>query len=246
MLRANTAILKRRNLSVNLKNLIGREPGALLFDLDGTLLDSAPDLAQAVDGMLVDLGYMAAGETQVLQWIGNGSRKLVQRALAFALPDSGPDSESRLTEKFIDEAQQLFFARYRDCMTDRTYLYDGVRPALESWFRQGIPMACVTNKPARFTLPLLEFFDLQRFLPVALSGDSLPVRKPDPAPLREACRQLGVDIAGAVMIGDSANDVLAARQAGIPVICVSYGYNHGRPIAAETPDLVVDSLQQLL
>lgn len=227
---------------MNLKSLIGRAPGALLFDLDGTLLDSAPDIAQAVDGMLVDLGFVAAGEAQVLQWIGNGSRKLVQRALAFASPDSG----SNLTEASIEDAQQIFFAHYRDCMTDRSYVYKGVRAALESWFRQGIPMACVTNKPERFTRPLLEFFDLQRFLPVALSGDSLPVRKPDPAPLREACRLLGVDVADAVMIGDSRNDVIAARQAGIPVVCVSYGYNHGRPIAAEAPDLVVDSMQQLL
>ena len=227
---------------VNLKTLIGREPTALLFDLDGTLLDSALDLARAVDAMLLELGLPVAGETQVLQWIGDGSRKLVQRALIFAEADSAP----LVDEVLLEQAQHIFFARYRDGMTERSRLYDGVRPALEYWFRQGIPMACVTNKPARFTLPLLEFFDLQRWLPVTLSGDSLPVRKPDPAPLREACRQLGVDLAGAVMIGDSLNDVLAARAAGIPVVCVSYGYNHGRPIGAEAPDLVVDSLQQLL
>ena len=227
---------------MTLKNLIGREPSALLIDLDGTLLNSAPDIAQAVDHMLVDLGFAAAGEAQVLQWIGNGSRKLVQRALAFA----SSSAESNVAETAIDNAQHIFFARYRDCMADRSYVYEGVRPALERWFHQGVRMACVTNKPARFTDPLLDHFDLRRFLPVAISGDTLAVRKPDPAPLHEACRQLGVEIAEAVMIGDSRADVLAARQAGIPVVCVSYGYNHGRPIAAEAPDLVVDSLQQLI
>lgn len=225
---------------MTLASLLGRRPAALLFDLDGTLLDSAPDLAQAVDRMLVDLGFAPAGEVLVRQWIGNGSRQLVQRALSFG---SGADSVS---EKIIETAQSIFFGHYHDCMTERSRLYDGVVEALDYWQGQGILCACVTNKPARFTEPLLDHFKLRHIMPVVISGDTLPVRKPDPAQLLEACRRLAVGVDRAIMIGDSRNDVLAARNAGMSVVCVSYGYNHGRPIAAEGADLVVDSLLQLI
>jgi len=219
---------------------LGRAPAALLFDLDGTLLDSAPDLAQAVDRMLIDLKFSAAGETLVRQWVGNGSRMLVRRALAFA-------TENRpLNDSAVEAAQQLFFTHYENCLTDRSRLYDGVMEAVTYWHELGIRCACVTNKPARFTEPLLDHFGLRALMPVAISGDSLPVRKPDPAPLLEACRQLGVAAANSVMIGDSRNDVLAARSAGMPVVCVTYGYNYGRPIAEEAADLLVDSLAELI
>lgn len=224
---------------MTLQHLLDGNMQGLLFDLDGTLLDSEPDLAQAVDRMLIDLQFAPAGDANVREWVGDGSRKLVQRALMFAR------READASDADIDAAQTLFFSHYQACMTDRSQLYPGVLAALEHWHRQGIAMACVTNKPARFTGPLLDFYGLRTLLPVAVSGDSLPVRKPDPAPLLEACRQLQVDPALTVMIGDSRNDVLAARAAGMPVACVSYGYNHGRPIAAEDPDLLVDSLLQL-
>jgi phosphoglycolate phosphatase len=107
-------------------------------------------------------------------------------------------------------------------------------------------MACVTNKAARFTEPLLEHFALRDWLPVTVSGDTLPQRKPDAAPLLFACQQLGVEPRNTVMIGDSRNDVLAACAAAMPVVCVSYGYNHGRPIADESPDGIVDSLAELI
>lgn len=216
-------------------------PSALLFDLDGTLLDSVPDLAQAVDRMLVDLGFTAAGEPLVRRWVGNGSRKLVQRALADARGVDGAD----LPDADIDASQQLFFRHYGACCTERSRLYDGVIVALERWAGRGVPMACVTNKPGRFTEPLLDHFDLRRFLPVAISGDTLPTRKPDPQMLFEACQRLGAEPARAWMIGDSRNDVQAARAAGMAAICVSYGYNHGRPVAEERPDRLLDSLADL-
>ncbi|MET0377653.1 MAG: phosphoglycolate phosphatase [Spongiibacteraceae bacterium] len=225
---------------MSLHRLLGREVRGLLFDLDGTLLDSAPDLAQAIDRMLVELGLAPAGEARVRQWVGNGSRQLVERALVFANDGKAPGVDD------TDAAQAIFFAHYRACMTERSRLYDGVRAALDHWHRAGIAMACVTNKPARFTDPLLDFYELRALLPVAISGDSLAVRKPDPAPLLEACRQLQVDPAATVMIGDSRNDVLAARGAGMPVVCVRYGYNHGRPIADEGADLLINSLLELL
>jgi phosphoglycolate phosphatase len=216
-------------------------PSALLFDLDGTLLDSVPDLAQAVDRMLLDLGFDAAGEALVRRWVGNGSRKLVQRALAHA---RGID-EAAVVEPDIDAPQQRFFYHYQQCCTERSRLYDGVMEALAQWAGRGVPMACVTNKPGRFTERLLDHFDLRRFLPVAISGDSLPTRKPDPQMLFHACQLLGAEPAAAWMIGDSRNDVQAARAAGMAAICVSYGYNHGRPVADEGPDRLLDSLADL-
>jgi phosphoglycolate phosphatase len=220
----------------------GRRPAALLFDLDGTLLDSAPDLAQAVDRMLAELGHGAAGEQRVRQWVGNGSRKLVQRALAFAL-QAGEDS---IGDAAIDSAQPLFLHHYGICCTERSRLYDGVYEALVQWRQLGIAMACVTNKPGRFTEVLLDHFGLREFIGVAVSGDTLAVRKPDAAPLLFACTQLAVDPAQTVMVGDSRNDVLAARAAGMPVICVDYGYNYGRPVALELPDLVIGSFLELI
>jgi len=220
----------------------GIHPSALLFDLDGTLLDSAPDLASATDRMLLDLGFGAAGEARVRQWVGNGSRKLVQRALAFAIQIP----EEAVADADIERAQAVFMRRYGECCTERSELYAGVREALNHWGRLGLPMACVTNKPGRFTDTLLTYFGLDALMPVAVSGDTLPVRKPDPMPLMFACEQLRVDAAGAVMIGDSRNDVLAARAADMRVVCVSYGYNYGRPAAQEEPDVVVDSLLELI
>jgi phosphoglycolate phosphatase len=131
-------------------------------------------------------------------------------------------------------------------LCDNTRLYPGVIEALQYWQSQGIAMACVTNKPARFTEPLLKHFALDKLMPVAISGDSLPVRKPDPTPLLKACELLGVAASDVIMVGDSRNDVEAARNAGMKVICLSYGYNHGEPIQNTRPDWLVDSLAELI
>jgi phosphoglycolate phosphatase len=149
-------------------------------------------------------------------------------------------------EADLAAALDIYMRHYAACCTDRSTLFAGVREALAHWRKQGVAMACVTNKGSRFTAPLLDHFDLHALLPVAVSGDTLPQRKPDPAPLLLACRQLDVAPGRTVMIGDSRNDVLAARAAGMPVVCVSYGYNHGRPIEAEQPDRIVDSLLELI
>jgi phosphoglycolate phosphatase len=218
----------------------GDPPAALLFDLDGTLLDSLPDLATAVDRMLAELGFAPAGIDRVRGWIGDGARQLVHESLLFAHGGRGSG------ERELSAALDVYMRHYAACCTERSQLFAGVREALEVWHRRGIAMACVTNKGTRFTAPLLDHFDLHALLPVVVCGDTLPQRKPDPAPLLLACRQLNVVPAQAAMIGDSRNDVLAARAAGMPVVCVGYGYNHGRPIAEEQPDRIVDSLLELI
>lgn len=216
----------------------GEPPAALLFDLDGTLLDSLPDLTTAIDRMLLELGCAVAGEARVRTWVGDGARQLVREALQFAQQDAG--------DVAIDIALQIYQRHYQSCLTDRSRLFVGVLPALQRWRDLDVPMGCVTNKGARFTEPLIEHFHLRELLPVIVSGDTLAQRKPSPEPLLFACAQLQVRPERAVMIGDSRNDVLAARAAGMPVVCVDYGYNHGRSITGERPDLIVGSLQHLL
>lgn len=220
----------------------GRRPGAMLFDLDGTLIDSAPDLADAVDFTLRHHGFAPAGEARVRQWVGNGARRLVRRALA-AVQSVGEDD---VDEALLDEALIHFFGAYSsDCCT-RTRVYPGVMEALERWRQRGIAMACVTNKPLRFTERILTHYGLNHYLTASVSGDTLDVRKPDPYPLIHACDLLDVPVERAVMIGDSRNDVLAARAVPMPVVAVSYGYNDSRSVADERPDRVVDSLADLV
>ena len=222
--------------------LKGRDLKALLFDLDGTLIDSVPDIAAAVDQALESCHYTPAGEALVRHWVGNGARKLIERALAFALEID----EGAVDPGMADQLQSAFNHFYGAETCVYTRLYPGVVPALQYWQQQGIAMACVTNKPERFSLPILDLLKLNQYLPVLVGGDTLPQRKPDPAPLLLACDLLGVSAENCIMVGDSINDVQAARAANMPVACVSYGYNHGAPVASAHPDLLVDQFVDLL
>ena len=227
----------------SLQGLIkGRQLQAILVDLDGTLIDSVPDLAAALDASLEQMNYVPAGVHRVRSWVGNGARKLVQRGLAFALEVP----EKAVDDALIEQLLSVFFERYGAQTCEQTLLYPGVLEALSHWHAQGIKMACVTNKPVRFSRPILAHFGLEELMPVLVGGDTLIVRKPDPAPLLLACEQLGVAVANTVMVGDSVNDVAAARAAGMPVACVSYGYNHGSPVADADPDVLVDRFIDLL
>lgn len=213
----------------------------LLFDLDGTLIDSVPDLAVAVDAMLGKARLPKAGEARVREWVGNGAKKLVQRALAFA---KGCD-ESSIEDAELEKHHQQFLNDYRLASSQYSQLYEGVLPALHAWHQQGLAMALVTNKPYEFIAPLLKQFAIDQCFSVLVGGDSLPNRKPSPEPLLHACDALGLTVKDCLMIGDSRNDVEAARAAGMPVACVSYGYNHGEPIADTQPDVIVDQLTQI-
>lgn len=221
--------------------LIGRSPKGILFDLDGTLVDSVPDLAVAVDAMLAGADLPLAGEDNVRSWVGNGARKLVERALAFAT--FRPESELDKTE--LDSHHQQFLRFYRDSSAQYSKLYEGVLPALNYWQEQGIKMALVTNKPSEFIGPLLKRFQIDQFFSVLVGGDSLPESKPAPEPLLYASQELGLAVDDCIMLGDSRHDVDAARAANMSVVCVSYGYNHGEPIQVSSPDAIVDRLDEL-
>lgn len=221
------------------KNFAGRLPALVMFDLDGTLIDSVPDLAAAVDQMLALRGRPPAGVEQVRLWVGNGARVLVRRALAGSLQHAG------VVEAEAEAALADFLQAYA-LEHSRSRLYPGVRACLEHLRQQGVRLALITNKPVRFLPDLLAAHGLQQSFDWVLGGDSLPLQKPDPAPLLHVLQAAGVAAAQALFVGDSRSDILAARAAGVPVVAVSYGYNHGQPIAAENPDLLVDSLAQLI
>ena len=217
----------------------GRLPRLAMFDLDGTLVDSVPDLTAAVDRVLVQLGRAPAGRERVRLWVGNGARVLVRRALAGGLDHDGVD------EALAAEALELFMAAYADnhVLTD---VYPGVVETLDHLRAAGVALALITNKPARFLPELLADKGLDGYFQWLVGGDTLPQQKPDPAALFWVMAQAGVSAGEALFVGDSRNDVRAARAANVTCVALSYGYNHGEPIALENPAMVVDDLRQLL
>ncbi len=215
-----------------------RQVRALLFDLDGTLVDSAPDMAVAVDRMLVDVGHPAAGEERVRRWVGNGARRLVMRALTGRVDGEPPEAD-------VDRALTLFLRYYEERLSVRSRLYPGTRGGLDRLRTDGYGLACVTNKPEGLARQLLRDMGLDDVLPVVVGGDTLTVRKPDPAPLHHAMAALGAPAEHTLMVGDSRADVDAGRNAGTGVVCVPYGYSQGEDVNAMAPDAVVASIEEL-
>ena len=217
----------------------GELPRLVMFDLDGTLVDSVPDLAAAIDKTLLLLGLPAAGIEQVRDWVGNGARVLVRRALAGGL------LHEHIDEGLAEQALELFMQFYATSHV-LTQVYPGVQTTL-NWLReQRVELAIVTNKPERFVAPLLDEKGLGGYFRWIIGGDTLPQQKPDPAALLHVLQLARVDAAHALFVGDSRNDVLAAKAAGVLCVALSYGYNHGRPIAEENPAQVLDNLAGLL
>lgn len=217
----------------------GKLPRLAMFDLDGTLMDSVPDLAAAVDKMLILLGREPAGVAQVRDWVGNGSKVLVRRALAGQLQHEG------VADELANEALALFMQAYSGGH-DLTTVYPGVHECLD-WLRaRDVKLAIITNKPAQFIEPLLEEKGLNGYFQWLVGGDTLPQQKPDPAALLWVMDQAGVKPGDSLFVGDSRNDVRAAKAAAVPCVALSYGYNHGEPIANEEPALVLDDLRELV
>ena len=217
----------------------GKLPRLVMFDLDGTLMDSVPDLAAAVDKMLLQLGREPAGVQQVRNWVGNGSPVLVRRALAGQLEHDGVPGD------LAAEALALFMQAYAGGH-ELTTVYPGVRECL-GWLREhDVPMAIITNKPAQFIEPLLAEKGLVGYFQWLVGGDTLPQQKPDPAALLWVMGKAGAAPVESLFVGDSRNDVRAAKAAGVPCVALSYGYNHGEPIANEQPAMVLDDLRELV
>lgn len=223
---------------MTLARRLQHQPKMVLIDLDGTLVDSALDLAYCVDLMMAELAMPARGEQAVRQWIGNGVAVLVRRALTNSLTE---EADPQLYQR----AHDIFLALYEANVCVHSRPYEGVVEGLEFLQGAGLKLGCVTNKPARFTEPLLEKLGLSAYFGVIVSGDTLTKRKPDPAPLLYAAEKLQTSAADSMMVGDSVHDVEAGRAAGFQVACVTYGYNHGHDIRDAKPDIVIDSLAQL-
>lgn len=213
-------------------------PAMILIDLDGTLIDSVPDLAFCVDAMMTELGLPVRGEAAVRNWVGNGVERLVQRALCNDL-DAQPDTP------LFERALPVFMRLYQENTSQRSCLYAGVREGLDLLHAQEYRLGCVTNKAERFTLPLLRDKGILDHFELVVSGDTLEKKKPDPMPLLYAAERFGVAPADSLMVGDSRSDVKAARAAGFRIVCMTYGYNHGADIREENPDVVLDRLDQL-
>ncbi|RMV81193.1 Phosphoglycolate phosphatase [Pseudomonas amygdali pv. sesami] len=217
----------------------GKLPKLIMFDLDGTLVDSVPDLAVAVDTMLAELGRPIAGLESVRAWVGNGAPALVRRALANHLDHSGVDDE------LAEQGLEIFMRAYAQ-KHEFTVVYPGVRETLKWLQKMGVEMALITNKPERFVAPLLDEMKLGRFFRWIIGGDTMPQKKPDPAALFFVMKMAGVPASQALFVGDSRSDVQAAKAAGVACVALSYGYNHGRPIAEENPAMVIDDLRKLI
>lgn len=215
-----------------------KQPEMILIDVDGTLVDSVPDLAYCVDEMMKALGLPVHGEAKVREWVGNGVERLTRRALVGQL-DGEPD------EALFEKAYPIFMELYADNTSKRSQLYPGVIEGVVYLKEAGYKLGCVTNKAAQFTDPLLKDLGLSDYFEIIISGDTLSKKKPDPLPLLHAAEFFGVEPARALMLGDSVSDVKAARAAGFQIICMSYGYNHGVDIRDANPDIVIDSMVEL-
>ncbi len=214
----------------------------LLFDLDGTLIDSVPDLTKALKLTLDELKMPSFDEDRVRGWVGNGASMLVKRALL----GKRDFDDSELDSKLFNRALECFMKHYSKVLNDATGLYPEVKDTLIALKGRGYRMAIVTNKPSPFVEPILKNLKIESFFDSIVGGEDLPKKKPDPMPLIHSCKLMGVSTDMAVMIGDSSNDILSAKRANIPSIAVSYGYNYDIPINSLGADIVIDSFGELL
>ena len=208
---------------------------AVIIDLDGTMLDTAGDFHVAVNRMRADLDLQPLPLTTIRDFVGKGTENLMRRVLACDFDAAG-------VEAHFTQALASYERHYLAINGDHTSAYPDVHAGLAAMQAQGLRLACVTNKPIAFTLPLLQKKELAHFFDVIYGGDSLPKRKPDPAPLLQVCTDFELPAAQVLAIGDSSNDAIAARAAGCPVLLVPYGYNHGESIQDVNSDGIVQTL----
>lgn len=213
---------------------------AILFDLDGTLIDSVPDLATAVNQMLQKLDRETFSEDTIRYWVGNGAQVLVKRALS-----GQTEIDEALDPALFEKALEIFLTLYAKVLCKDTVTYPNVSNTLHTLKALGYRLVIVTNKPYDFVAPILKGLQLESLFEFWLGGDSLNKKKPDPLPLLHACEKLNLSVEQCVMVGDSRNDLLAARSAGMQSIGVSYGYNYGEDIEIYEPDLIVDDFADI-
>lgn len=212
------------------------------FDLDGTLVNSLPDLALSVNSALAEFGLPQAPEELVLTWIGNGAPVLIARALDWAQKQT----VRVLTEEEIKLVTERFNFYYGENLCNVSRLYPNVKETLETLKEKGYVLAVVTNKPTRHVQPVLAAFGIDHLFSEMLGGQSLPAIKPHPGPLYYLYGKFGFEPRQVLFVGDSKNDIIAGHAAGCAVVGLTYGYNYNIPISESNPDWVFDDFAQLL
>jgi len=213
----------------------------ICFDLDGTLVDSVPDLAAGVNSMLTQLSRPHFSEDTVLGWVGNGVPILVQRALSGCV-----DISPELTDAELNRGVELFLAHYSVNLFTDSKLYPNVIETLTALKLGGYKLAIITNKPIAQTKPVLALAGISDFFDIVLGGDSLAEKKPHPLPLQHCQQQFNLSSDEVLMVGDSKNDIIAAKAANFDSFGLTYGYNYGIPISDSAPNFVADDIGDLL
>ncbi|SFD77617.1 phosphoglycolate phosphatase [Paracidovorax konjaci] len=218
---------------------------AAIVDLDGTMVDTLGDFAEAINRMLAELSLPAIAALDIERMVGKGSEHLLRSVLAHVLQALEPSRRAAEVDARYPAAWAAYERHYLAINGSCSRVFDGVAEGLEALRGAGLRLACVTNKPTAFAIPLLEAKGLAGFFDHVFGGDAFERKKPDPLPLLKACEALGTAPARTLAIGDSVNDARAARAAGCPVVLVTYGYNHGEPARSVEADAHVDSLEEL-
>lgn len=226
------------------------------FDLDGTLIDSAPGLTAAVDSALYALELPVAGEDRVVTWIGNGADVLMERALNWARQERvsqraaqgkpSVDSHDIPQDEQLRVLRRLFDRYYAEFAEEGSFLFPHVEQTLAALHANGLPLALVTNKPTPFVAPILESLGIARFFSVVIGGDDVQNKKPHPEPLLKVAESLALAPEALLFVGDSRNDIQAAKAAGCASVGLTYGYNYGEAITLSEPDVVFDHFNELL
>lgn len=213
----------------------------LIFDLDGTLINSALDLAIAVNYMLEQVDKEVYSEEIIHGWVGNGALTLVKRALS-----GSRTVNENLDNMLVEKALDIFLKYYEKNLCNATVPYSNVTTTLQTLKNKGYTLAIVTNKPFAFVNPILKGLEMDGLFKLILGGDSLSKKKPHPMPLLYVCEHVGVSIENSVMVGDSKNDILAANVCAMHSVGVTYGYNYGEHIGVHKPSLIIDDFSELL
>ncbi len=216
-----------------------KEKELIIFDLDGTLINSIPDLTLAINKMLRHYSLSPLTVEEVTLFIGNGARPLVKRALEYAM------QTDNTSEELLEEAFPIYFSAYKEVTCEKTFMYPNVLETLNYLQEKGYKMVICTNKPYRFIEPILDKLSIKKFFTSWVGEDSLLKKKPDAAPLLHLADITNTVIEKCIMVGDSKNDILAAQNSRMESIGVSYGYNYDESIADCNPTIVTDDFAEL-
>ncbi len=217
---------------------VKKAPKGILFDLDGTLVDSAPDLTNALNKTLISLNFEPVDLAEVKIWIGNGVDKLLHRAITKSNNKLANDSD-------FWRARNIFYVEYEKQSGRQSTLYSGVIELFEALNNRKIEIACVTNKSRCFTLPLLRQLEIEKYFSLVVCGDDLTNKKPHPEPLLYAVTKMALVVEQCLMVGDSSSDISAANAANMEVICVDYGYSQGVDLSVLNISGMISKLSEL-